>query len=234
VVLPALRAAGVRRVDLAVLTHADLDHRGGLPEVLAGIRVGRLWIPRGAAGDPALAPLLAAASKAGVAVDERGAGDPPLRVGALDAVPLWPAPCAGDAGSRSCSGSGRNDRSLVVRVDVYGTSVLFPGDLQRAGERALLDAGAGLRARVLMVPHHGSRSSSSSAFLRAVAPEVALASAPCLGRFEMPAPEVTERLLEGGAALHWTGPSGALAVGLGHTLEVRAWRDAPLAFCRPD
>jgi competence protein ComEC len=232
VVLPALRAAGIRRVDLVVLTHADLDHRGGLLEVLGGVRVDRLWVPRGAATDRALAPVLAAASAAGVRVAERGAGDLPLRIGELRVTPLWPAPCAAAPTGGGCTGGRRNDRSLVVRVDAPSGRVLFPGDLEAGGERALLESGADLRAEVLLLPHHGSRSSSSASFIRAVAPEVALASAPCLGRFEMPAPEVRARVREIDARLHWTGRSGAVLVRLGRPSEVRGWRATPLDFCR--
>jgi len=231
VVLPALRAAGIRRIDLVVLTHADLDHRGGFLEVLRGVEVERLWVPLGAGFEPAFFPLLAAARAAGTRVEERGAGDRALLVGDLLAVPLWPPPCERTPGRPGCRGPGRNDRSLVVRIDAPSSRILFPGDLEGPGEFALLESEADVRADVLRVPHHGSRSSSSREFLEAVAPAIALASAPCLGRFEMPAPEVTQRLRALGAVLSWTGPSGALAVSLGPKPEVRAWRAAPLDFC---
>lgn len=231
VVLPALRAAGIRRLDLVVLTHADLDHRGGFLEVLGGVDVARLWVPLGAGVEPAFVPLLAAARSAGTRVEERGAGDLAVRVGDLLVVPLWPPRCERTPGRPGCRGSGRNDRSLVVRIDAASTRILFPGDLERAGEFALLESEADVRADVLRVPHHGSRSSSSREFLEAVSPALALASAPCLGRFEMPAPEVAMRLRTVGAALSWTGPSGALVVGLGPARELRPWRAAPLDFC---
>jgi competence protein ComEC len=67
---------------------------------------------------------------------------------------------------------------------------------------------------VLKLAHHGSRTSSGEAFLRAVAPEVAIASAPCLGRFAMPHAEVRRRVAAVGASLWWTGRDGAVLVAL--------------------
>ncbi|HVH05147.1 MAG TPA: hypothetical protein VNE71_04005, partial [Myxococcota bacterium] len=80
-------------------------------------------------------------------------------------------------------------------------------------ERALL-AGTDVSAEVLKLGHHGSRTSSTPAFLRAVGAEIAIASAPCLGRFRMPHPEVAQRLGAARVSLWWTGRDGALFVGL--------------------
>jgi competence protein ComEC len=205
-VVPALRALGVARLDLAAASHADLDHRGGLPAVLAALPVGELWLPRGAAGDPAFAELRAAAGARGVPVRERGAGDPPARFGDLEVLPLWPP-----AGELPLS---QNDRSLVLRVAVAGRRVLLPGDLESAGEAALLASGADLRADVLKLPHHGSRSSSGTAFLAAVGAGLAVASAPCAGRFGMPHAEVLARARAAALSLWWTGRDGAVSVQL--------------------
>src|SRR5690606_32470761 len=92
VVVPALRALGVARLDLVVASHGDLDHRGGLPAVLAAVPVGRVWIPHGARDDPALAAVVAAAHAAGALVEEQGAGGAPLLAGDLHVTPLWPPP----------------------------------------------------------------------------------------------------------------------------------------------
>jgi competence protein ComEC len=216
VVVPALRALGVARLDLVVASHADLDHRGGLPAVLRTFPVDRLWLPHGAVGDPGFAELLAAARGAGVPVVEQGAGGRPLAVGDLRVEPLWPPP--GElAGSR-------NDRSLTLRIDVAGRRVLLPGDLEAGAEARLLAAGADLRADVLKLGHHGSRTSSSAAWLAAVGAEVAIVSAPHAGRFGMPHPEVVERTRGAGAALWWTGRDGAVLIGLEPVLHVRGWR----------
>jgi competence protein ComEC len=216
-VLPALAALGVRRLDLLVATHADLDHRGGLPAVLRGVPVGALWLPRGGLGAPGFEAVRRAARERGVPAFERGSGSAPLRIGDLAVAPLWPPP--GAVAER------RNDRSLVVRIEVAGRRVLLPGDLEAAGEAQLVAGGADLRAEVLALPHHGSRTSSTAGFLAAVAPTVALVSAPCRGRFAMPHGEVRDRARAADASLWWTGRDGAVLIGLGDPLV--AWGYAP-------
>ncbi len=210
-VVPALRALGVRRVDLLVVSHGDLDHRGGAPAVVQSLEVGELWLPVGAAGDPAFSGLLEAARSRRVPVVERGSGSPTWVRGALRAAPLWPP--------RDARAGTRNDRSLVVRVEVEGRRVLFPGDLEADGEAALLAAQVDLRAEVLKLPHHGSRTSSTAPFLSAVDASVAIVSAPCEGRFAMPHRDVVRRARAAGSSLWWTGRDGAVRIGLGRRIH---------------
>ena len=216
VVVPALRALGVERLDLVVASHADLDHRGGLPAVLRAVPVARVWLPLGGVADPAFAEVVAAAHAAGAPVEERGAGGAVLHAGDLRIASLWPPP--------DDPGGSRNDRSLTLRIDVAGRSVLLPGDLEAAGEARLLAAGAPLRADVLKLGHHGSRTSSTAAWLAAVDGAVAVASAPRLGRFGMPHAEVVDRAGAAGYALWWTGRHGAVLIGLEPLVFVRGWR----------
>jgi competence protein ComEC len=216
-VVPALAALGVRRLDLVVATHADLDHRGGLPAVLRAVPVDALWIPSGGLGEPGFEAVVAAARARAVPVFERGAGSPRARVGDLVVAPLWPPAGRGRVA--------RNDGSLVVRIEVAGRRVLLPGDLEAGGEAALVASGADLRADVVMLSHHGSRTSSTALFLQAAAPTIAVASAPCWGRFEMPHPEVLERAHAVDASVWWTGRDGAVLIGLGGPLV--AWGHAP-------
>jgi competence protein ComEC len=106
---------------------------------------------------------------------------------------------------------------------VNGRAVLLPGDIEQASEAALTQSGAALAADLLKLAHHGSRTSSTSAFLRAVAPALAIVSAPLYGRFGMPHPETVQRLAALGIPWHWTGRDGALLVGLGPLLPLRAF-----------
>ena len=219
---PALAALGVKRLDLVIASHADLDHRGGLRAVLERVPTARLWLPAGGGGDPAFAALLAEAEEREVEVNEKGRGDRTERFADLRVTPLWPP--------RS-SGLSRNEASLVVRVDVAGSRVLLTGDIEAATEAALLSAGADLRAEVLELPHHGSRTSAIPAFLRAVAPSVAIASAPCPGRFGMPHRAVLDRAAALGIPVWWTGRDGAVLVGLSGRPVVSGW--APILRARP-
>ena len=205
-VLPALGALGVTRIDLMIVSHADLDHRGGVPAVLAAVPVGELWLPPGAREDRDFDGVVEAAAHAGVPAYERSRASPPLSLGDLRVVPLWPPPVP--------TGLSRNDASLVVRIEAGARRVLLPGDISERAERAMLASGADLRADVLALPHHGSRTSSSAAFLAAVGARIAIASAPCWGRFEMPHERVQQRVRETEAALGWTGRDGAVFVAL--------------------
>jgi competence protein ComEC len=148
-VVPALAALGIRRLDLVIVTHADLDHRGGIPAVLRALPVAEVWLPHGGSSAASLGAVVAAAGERGVPVRERGAGSPPVDFGALRVTPLWPPPGRGVVSS--------NDRSLVVRIDAAGRRALFPGDLEAAAEAALVASGADLRADVIKLAHHGSR-----------------------------------------------------------------------------
>lgn len=208
-VLPALEALGVARLDLLVATHADLDHRGGLPSLLEALPVGEVWLPAGRREE--LEELLAAAARRGVVVREQHARPGSARVGDLEVEVLWPPP---DDRGRS-----RNDSSLVLRISVAGTRILLTGDIGESAERGLLASQVDLRADVLKLPHHGSRTSATLPFLEAVDPEIGLLSAPCSARRRLPTSEVFERARRVGLPLWWTGRDGALWVEI---------RDAPV------
>ena len=215
-VVPALLALGIRSLDLVVVTHGDLDHRGGITAVLEAMPVSALWLPFGARRQAAFADLLVRARARGVPVLERGLGSAPERFGDLRCVPLWPPQPAGGPGSSTPGELSRNDASLVVRVDAAGRSLLLPGDIEAGAERRLLqEHGTALRAEILKLPHHGSRTSSSVSWLAAVDADIAVASASRYSRFGMPHPLVRRRVREAGAALWWTGSDGAVWIALG-------------------
>ena len=217
VVVPALAALGVERLDILIVSHGDLDHWGGVPAVLNAVSVGEIWVPHGAALDPAFGRIWEAARSRRIPIFERGAGSAAAAVGDLLIEPLWPLPIV--------ERRSRNDRSLVVRIEVAGHSVLLPGDLEALAEYDLVSSGADLRSEVIALPHHGSRTSSTQAFLEAVGATVAIASAPCRGRFGMPHADVLARAAEAGLSVWWTGLDGAVMVGLGERLTVWGYGD---------
>jgi competence protein ComEC len=231
-VLPALAALGIDRLDLVVVSHGDLDHRGGVPSVLRAIEVGEVWVPFGAVDDPDFDPVWQAAHERGVVVRERGAGEASISLGDIRITPLWP-PARAKGGEPMQGIDSRNDRSLVVGVEVGGARVLLPGDLEAGGEQALIRGGENLRADVLVLSHHGSRSSSSATFLQAVGAPVAIASAPCGGHFGMPHQEVLDRAKSHGISTWWTGRDGAVMVALRNPLAVWGYsRGSASNHCR--
>jgi competence protein ComEC len=110
-----------------------------------------------------------------------------------------------------CWRQNENNNSLVTRVSLGAVSVLIPGDIMRPAEKELVAlAGDRLRSTVLIAPHHGSRSSSSEAFIAAVAPKVVLIS--CTGRTGsgIPHPQIVQRYESGRARVYRTDRHGAV------------------------
>jgi len=105
-----------------------------------------------------------------------------------------------------------NNSSMVLRFSFGSTSILFTGDIESAGERALIENRGDLHATILKVPHHGSATSSTAAFIAAVHPQAAVISDGYLNNFHFPADAVVERYIEAGALLMRTDLDGAVIV----------------------
>lgn len=201
-VVPALRALGVTGLDKLVLSHDDIDHHGGAPAVLAAMPVQGLNSPL-----PAEHPLRRHADAHG-----RVPTHEPCVAGtgwAWDGVRFdWLHP--GRDGHQAPAADD-NARSCVLRVQALngqGPAVLLTGDIGVAQERALIQRWGpeGLASEVLLVPHHGSDTSSSQAFLQAVRPQEAVIQVGRRNRYGHPHPEVMQRLTAQGAQV-WATPS---------------------------
>jgi competence protein ComEC len=199
-----LHALGVARLDVFAVTHGDLDHRGGALRILGSLPVAELWLPATGREDGPLQALAAYARTRGTRVRWIGAGEPDTRRGDLEIEALWP-----DPGRPLAS---RNDTSLVLRVRSDGIVSLFTADIGESVERILLAEGRALAADILKVGHHGSRRSSSRAFLAAVSPRTVVVSAPCDATRGLPNALILDRLRSLGTALGWTGRDGALSL----------------------
>jgi competence protein ComEC len=195
VLVPLLRARRRAHIDLVVLTHPHPDHFGGLSAVLENVKVGEFWDSGQSAAE---ADFSATSRQALALVHKARAGGArvlyppqlcgrPRNFGAARVEVLWPCPDI-DAGFDP------NDNSLVLRVSYGKRALLFTGDIEAHAESELLASGARLRADVLKVPHHGSRTSSSSALLAAIAPSLAVISAGAVNPFGHPHSEVVARL----------------------------------------
>jgi competence protein ComEC len=215
-----LRALRVASLDAVLLSHVHADHTGGLEALLHAFPVRNLLAPD--VGDPeAWAPLLRAAEANGVRLHRPRTGDT-FRMGSTQLRILGP-PTA-DPGATADVNNG----SLVVCWEQAGMRVLLTGDLEREGEERLLRSGVDLRADLLKVPHHGSRSASSTELLKAVAPRFALISCGRSNRFGHPHTETLKRMDTAGVPVWRTDRSGMLrATGMGRGLRVRPFVDEP-------
>jgi len=186
VLVPLLRSRGEHRLHLLVLSHRDSDHVGGARAVLGAIDVDSL-----ASSLEDGHPLFEAAHDA-----HRCVAGQRWRWDGVDFTVL--APGAGDY-ERTLR---PNAMSCVLRVAGGGRSVLLTGDIEREQEAALVVAhGAALQSDVLVVPHHGSKTSSTAPFLDAVRPTIAVFQAGYRNRFGHPAEEVLDRYRERGIAI---------------------------------
>ncbi|HEY7041413.1 MAG TPA: DNA internalization-related competence protein ComEC/Rec2 [Methylomirabilota bacterium] len=224
VLAPFLWNRPVGRLDAVALSHWDIDHSGGLAAVLRRFQVGEFWesgrAPSGAA------ETVAALTRSGAPRRVLTAGQR-LWLGRAMVTVLGPAP-----GPPVTA----NDQSLVLRLDWRGISLLLPGDLGAQGEAALLSRAGPLRALVLKVAHHGSRSSSGTPFLRAAQPLVAVVSVGARNPFRHPSLETLGRLEAAGTRVYRTDRDGAVLLETdGHVLRVTAWaRGTTDTFHLPD
>jgi competence protein ComEC len=181
----ALRGLGVRRLAALVLTHTDSDHTGGAAEVMRTTSVGAVVFPALAGERSEIVELRRLARSKGIA-----------EVGVVRGIRLHLAECPCDVLWPGVASSGNdNDDSLVMRCTAGGVGLLLAGDVEASGERALLAAGPSpLRADLLQLPHHGSRTSSTPALLAAVRPVVGVAATGRAPRFAFPAPVVVDRV----------------------------------------
>ncbi|HET9049438.1 MAG TPA: DNA internalization-related competence protein ComEC/Rec2 [Chiayiivirga sp.] len=186
-VVPSLRALGVSRLDLMVVSHDDNDHAGGTAAVRR-----------------AYAPTQTVASRATLSNDEQSceAGMQwqwdGLSLRVLHPPKFFPYL--------------KNESSCVVRIEAGGRGlILLPGDISSLIEgRLLRESGDDLKSLALVVPHHGSRSSSSEAFIEAVAPTVAMIGSGYRNRFDLPRPDVLQRYRARGIDLFDTARTGAI------------------------
>lgn len=238
-VAPLLRQRGVRALDAVVISHGDNDHAGGWPTIAAQFDVRELLLGEPLAGArfpgavlppgrPAGSPQSAGQSRVG---PSRSASAPPAR-----APPLAQRCHAGIGWSwdgvafellhppadRAVDG---NNASCVLLVRATGATILLPGDIERSAEYALYERLPAVD--ILLVPHHGSRTSSTVAFVARTRPRHGVFSTGYRNRFGHPHASVVERYVRQGTSLANTADSGALIFDVrgGRVAHVERWRE---------
>ena len=210
VVAPYLREKGISHVDTLVVSHGDTDHIGGVTDLVAQIPVERIM----SSVPGKLRPLSVEKCRAGEHWQWDGVHFEVLN-------PDW----------RTVIRKGRkaNNRSCVLRVQAGRDSVLLTGDIERGAEDYLIDNWRGkLGSSVLVVPHHGSKTSSTPAFIHAVSPRIALFPVGYRNRYGFPKAAVMKRYEVRGVRLFDSASHGAIELRLGAAdkslLTVNTWR----------
>ena len=220
VVAPYLRAQGLARLDAMVVSHHDNDHVGGAASV-----IGNFELDAFLSSLPAGHPLLGLA--------------PAPRRCAAGAAWTWDGVRFDILHPRSAEARAKksNDLSCVLKVSAGGRSMLLTGDIERPAESELAGKAAqALASDALLVPHHGSRTSSSAELLETVRPAVAVVAVGYRNRFGHPHADVLARYRQAGVRLLRTDLEGAVTVRLSKgNLAIesqrrenpRYWHDAP-------
>jgi len=193
VILPVLKSLSINTLDKLLISHGDNDHSGGIDAVLAGINVQQLMTNEDISNNKITGNALIACA-AGQQWDWEGVT---FRI-------LHPE----NSGERS-----GNNASCVLQVKSAYGSILLPADIEKESEHEIISRYPGdLTSSLLVAPHHGSKTSSSEAFLQAVSPQLVLIPAGWMNRYKHPSEVVVDRLSDRGIRLLSTGECGSIDI----------------------
>lgn len=194
---------GLDRVDYILATHADADHIDGLNDIARNFHVRAALVARTPKNDLEFARFSETLSAQRVPLQIIGEGDQ-LKFGNLTMRVLWPSP------AQSTELPSQNNDSVVLKILFGRRSFLLTGDIESRAEEALAPFAETLRADVVKVAHHGSKTSSTAAFIGATRPGYAVISVGQTSIFGHPNPEVVKRWQASGAHVLRTGNSGTI------------------------
>ncbi len=210
IIVPYLRGEGMKKLDGFLVSHNDVDHSGGAASVLAQVPV--TWL----ASSFDLAEISSKQKHMKCFAGQHWRWDD---VNFEVLYPSWQ--------SYENTNLTDNNRSCVLKVTSQFGSVLLTGDIEQEAESVLLQANIhALHSDVLVVPHHGSKTSSSPEFIAAVAPRFSIFTVGYLNRFKHPKPLILERYAESRVKLYRSDYQGALEVNFTHDkpIKIAAWR----------
>ncbi len=222
-VVPYLRSVGVEKIDLFVGTHPHSDHIGQCEQVMKSFPVREVWLSGDVHTTRTFERCIDAILASDAGYHEPRAGET-FELGSARIEILHPSEVTGDF----------NNGSISMRV-IYGDVVfMLTGDAEAEAEMAMLNRNLPLDAHILKLGHHGSRTSSTTAFLAAVDPEVAIYSAGVDNSYGHPHSEVVQRVAALGIALYGTDTHGTIRIVTdGKAYRVLTERDNPVGFEAP-
>ncbi|MBF0589193.1 MAG: DNA internalization-related competence protein ComEC/Rec2 [Magnetococcales bacterium] len=226
IISPYLWRHNVRHLKRVVLSHLDKDHMAGAARLLRNFTVGSLWIPLPNGDDqqrPLVKQLMKVAKEQEVPVREVGLGevdhDGPLAIRVLHP--------ALDDGLEAREALSPNNRSLVLELSWRGLRILIPGDIEQPAEQQLLASDLLMKVSIVVAPHHGSKSSSSPAFIKTLDADHVLFSLGRANRYGFPHPLIWRRWRDAGVTPWRTDHHGTLTI----SSDGQSYRVIP--FVRP-
>lgn len=200
-VIGYISALGYDAIDYVVATHPHADHIGGMAEVLDRFEIGKIYMPRKSHTSKTFEDMLTVIQNKNISLNAAETGVSILSDGDLNISILSPS---------DVSGSDLNNVSAVVKLDYGKSSFLFMGDAEAEIESGLLNQD--IDSDILKVGHHGSKTSSSDAFIAAVSPIHAVISCGVDNDYGHPAEETLETLDKYGVTVHRTDLDGTIVV----------------------
>ena len=220
VIVPCLETYGIDTLDAIIVTHDDSDHIGGLISVVGNIPIRNIYWTGSSAGSETFLRFQKI-------LDDRHIEPTSLHAGQLipgfEDLPIY---VLHPDKATIADPVNANDASLVIQIRLDQVGFLFPGDIQSHAEIELLRYGGWLQSDVLLIPHHGSSTSSSAAFLNAVDPQIAVISVGRGNPHGHPTPEVLHRLDSLPCQIERTDDDGAVVLRTdGHRIwKYDGWR----------
>ena len=212
VIAPYLKRQGIKKIDVLLLTHSHADHIGGAPYLLRNFRVGRIVDSMTMTDSQVFKEIIFLADSVGVPLRMVRTGDTLNIHPATFISILHPSEAFVEQAERQPDQL--NNASIVIRLLFGNSAFLLTGDAEKESEDLMLSYDAQLTADVLKVGHHGSSTSSTPSFIKAVDPDYAVISVGKYNRFNLPSDIVLRRLQlygaevirtdENGAAVFWT------------------------------
>jgi beta-lactamase superfamily II metal-dependent hydrolase len=202
-VIRHIRGEGVKKIDYVIATHPHADHIGALSQVIKTFEIGSIYMPKASHNTRAFESLLVAISDKGLKVNTAKAGVLLFDEGNISAGFL--APVGDDY-------ENLNNFSAVLKITYGNVSFLFTGDAEALSEKEMIDSGQNLRSTVLKVGHHGSNTSSTTEFLKAVSPKVAVISCGEGNSYGHPSEKVLKRLQASGIEIYRTDQMGTIKI----------------------
>lgn len=207
-IVPFLRAGGYRRVDMVIVTHPHLDHYGGLRAVVESMDVGEVLSSGVGSESGAYRAWRETVDRHGIPYRTVVKGDTLAALGGVRGLFLHPDPVFLSGGAKTNA----NEASVVLRLSYGAFSMLLTGDIEEKAEAAVVRWPSTLKSTVLKSPHHGSSTSSGTAFLNAVDPKAVAVSAGMYNTFGHPSIYILEQYRQRGTTVYRTDRGGAVVI----------------------
>jgi competence protein ComEC len=211
-----LQAQNVARLDVVVATHPHEDHIGSMEEIIRNFQIGKIYMPKVSTNTRTFEGLLQAIRLKGLKINIARAGVK---------MDLGPGLMSEFIAPNNDYYDDLNNYSGVIKLSYHKVALLLTGDAERISEKEMLERGYDLKADILKVGHHGSNSSSGAAFLKRVAPSIAIISVGVDNPYHHPGLATLKRLARIGAQIYRTDRDGTLRLLTdGDKIEIHNYR----------